>query len=214
MNKLSKEKRNQIIAIAAGALAICAALWYFVIGDQEETLRKINESTETLQTKIDKAQRLVKRRASIETDLAGLRQQIALAEAQMIPIEQLSGKKWMADRLSNFIKGRYDVTLLNLSNDALTGKQYLLLPKFDYSAAAYTVEVRAFYHEFGKFLADFENSFPYMRIQSLQIWPLATPLAATGAAADTPEELLNSDAREQLHISMKVVVLFKPAGNP
>ena len=212
MNKLSKEKRNQLIGVAAGTLAVCAALWYFVISSQNESLRKNKETIEELQNKTEKAQRLVKRRASIEEELAGLTNEIARAEAEMIPVEQLNGKKWLLDKLNNFTKDRYDVTLMNLSNDPLIGKQFLLLPKLDYSAAAYNVEVRAFFHEFGKFLADFENSFPYMWIQNLQIWPLATPSAATGPAADVPEEILNSEAREQLRIYLKIAVLFKPAG--
>ena len=212
MNKLSTEKRNRLIIIAASALAICATLWFLVIRSQNENLRKRLESVEDVKTKIEKAQRLVRRRALIEEELAQLRQEFAQAEAEMIPVEQLTGNKWLADKLRNFIKDRYDLSLLNLSNDALIGKQFLLLPKLDYSGAAYNVELSGFFHEFGKFLADFENRFPYLRIQELRMWPLATPLAATGPAADVPEELLDSEAREQLRISMKVIILFKPAG--
>ena len=212
MNKLSKEKRNQIIALVASVLAVCGLLWFFVVRPQNKSLDKLETDKEDAQTKIEKAQRMIKRRAAIEADLIELTNQIARVEGDMIPIEQLNGKKWLWDKLNHFIKDRHGVTVVNLSNDPLIGKQFLLLPKFDYSAAVYTVEMQAFFHEFGRFLADFENSFPHMRIQHLQMWPLATPLAATAAAADVPEELLNGEGREQLRILMKVVVLFKPSG--
>lgn len=212
MNKLSREKRNQLLGIAAGVVVLCGVLWYFVVSSLNENLAKARVSVEDLQTKIEKAQRLIKRRAAIETDLAGLTNLLAQAEVEMIPVEQLNGKKWLLDKLNHFTKDRYDVTLMNLSNDPLIGKQFLILPKFDYSAAVYNVEVRTFFHEYGRFLADFENSFPYLRIQSLQMWPLATPLAATGPSADVPEELMNGEGREQLRISMRIVVLFKPTG--
>ncbi|MBI4659199.1 MAG: hypothetical protein HY735_10180 [Verrucomicrobia bacterium] len=213
MNKLSREKRNQLMAVAAATLALCGVLWYLVVRPKNAELQKTDEAVADAQNKIEKAQRLVKRRSAIDADLAQLHEQIAQVEAEMLPVEQLTGKKWIYDKLLNFIKDRYDVTLMNLSNDALIGKQFLLLPKFDpYSTAAYTVELRAFFHEFGKFIADFENRFPYLRIQNLKVWPLATPMAAAGPSADVPEELLNSDAKEQLRISMSVVVLYKPAG--
>ena len=212
MNKLSREKRNQLIGVAAGVAVLCGVLWYFVVRSLNENLAKTRVSVEDVQSKIEKAQRLIKRRAAIEEELSGLTNLMAQAEAEMIPVEQLNGKKWLLDKLNRFTKDRYDVTLMSLSNDPVIGKQFLLLPKFDYSGAAYNVEVRAFFHEYGKFLADFEKSFPYIRIQNLQIWPLATPLAATGPTADVPEELMNTEAREQLRISMRIVILFKPAG--
>jgi len=214
MNKLSREKRNQLIAVASGVLVVCAALWYFVVRSQHETIEQTRTSIDDVGSKIEKAQRLVKRRTMIEAELAELGQQIAESEAQMLPVEHLNGKKWMFDKLVNFIKDRYDVTLMDLSNNPLIGKQFLLLPKFEpYSAATYKVEIRGFFHEFGRFVADFENSFPYMRILDLEMWPMATPAAAKVATADLSDELLNSEAREQLRISMRIVVLFKPAGN-
>ncbi|MBM3839818.1 MAG: hypothetical protein FJ398_17970 [Verrucomicrobia bacterium] len=214
MNKLSREKRNQLIAVASGVLVLCLALWYFVVRAQQETIEKTRTSIDDVGSKIEKGQRLVKRRTLIEAELTELGAQIAEAEAQMLPLEHLSGKKWILDKLLNFIKDQYDVTLMDLSNTPLTGKQFLLLPKFDpYSAAAYKVEMRGFFHEFGRFVADFENSFPYMRILDLEMWPLATPAAARVASPDLSDELLNSEAREQLRISLRIVVLFKPANS-
>jgi len=148
----------------------------------------------------------------VSEEFSELREKVFEVESQMIPVEQLKGRKWLVDKLVNFIKDTYDVRLTNLSNDPLTGAQFLLLPKFAYSAAAYDVEMRAFYHEFGRFLADFENSFPYMRVQNLVMWPLATASAATGPTPDTPEELMNSSDIEQLGIRMRIVVLYKPPG--
>lgn len=216
MSKLSKEKRDKIILSAVGALALAGVFWYFVITAQNASREKYQQSIRDAQDKIYKAEMLIKRGASKQAELAELRQQIADAEAQMIPVEHLKGSKWLSDTLVNFItKNKHDVRLTNLSNDPVLGKQFLPLPKFAYSAAAYDlVEMQGYYHAFGKFLADFENSFPYIRIQKLQIWPLATPSAASGPTTDVPEELVAGPEREQLKIAMRVVVLFKPSGSP
>lgn len=212
MNRLSQEKRNQILLIVAGALVVCGGLWYFVIGMQGETLSKHRDGKRDLEDKIFRAQSRIRRARAVSEELAELQEKVSEAESQMIPVEQLNGRKWLSDKLKNFGKDKYAVRFINLSNDPMTGDQFLLLPKFAYSAAAYEVEMRAFYHDFGKFLADFENSFPFMRIQNLTMWPLATPNAASGPAPDTPEDLMNSDDREQLGIGMRLVVLYKPPG--
>jgi hypothetical protein len=214
MIKLSKEKQNRIILMAGGTAAICAALWFFVIDAQNGSLAQTNESIREVQDKINKAEIRIKRKTLVKSELAALRLEIGEIESGMIPAEQLNGKKWVLDTLNNFIKSKHDVTLTSLSSEPLVGKQFLLLPRFAYSAAVYDVEVRAFYHAFGKFLADFENSFPYISIQKLQMSPLATPSAATGPASDLPEEFMTGVEREQLRIAMKVVVLFKPPDTP
>ena len=46
-----------------------------------------------------------------------------------------------------------------------------MLPEFPYSQAIVTVSGSAYYYEFGKFLADLENHFPYMRVQNLNLEP-------------------------------------------
>ncbi|MDA1272662.1 MAG: hypothetical protein O2960_01230 [Verrucomicrobia bacterium] len=210
MSRLSQEKRNQIILIGAVALGVCLALWYVVIGSQNEALSKHEDGIRSMEDKIYQAELRIRRARAMSAEFSELREKVSEVELQMIPVEQLKGRKWLVDKLVNFLKDTYDVRLTNLSNDPLTGEQFLVLPKFAYSAAAYDVEMRAFYHEFGRFLADFENSFPYMRIQNLVMWPLATASAATGPAPDTPEELMNSTDIEQLGIRMRIVVLYKP----
>ncbi len=215
MNRLSKDKRDKIILIAVGALAIAATYWYLVITSQAAGLEKYRESIRDADDRVNKADLRIRRTTSIEAELKTLRQQMADAEAMMIPVEQLKGNKWLFDTLVNFIaKNKHDVKPLSLSNDPLIGKQFVLLPKFAYSGAAYEVEFQAYFHSFGRFLADFENSFPYIHIQRMQIWPLATPSAATGPTTDMSDELLTGSDREQLKISLKMVLLFKPPGSP
>jgi len=52
MSRLSREKRNQIILIGAGALGVCLALWYVVIGSQNETLSKHEDGIRSIEDKI------------------------------------------------------------------------------------------------------------------------------------------------------------------
>jgi hypothetical protein len=72
-----------------------------------------------------------------------------------------------------------------------------MFPKFPYKAAAFNVRGSAYYHDLGQFLADFENSFPYARIQNLEIEPGAVSASGT---AET----------EKLSFRLEIVTLINP----
>lgn len=215
MNKLSKEKRDKLILVSLGTLVVCAVYWYFVISAQGASQLKYQQDIRDVQDKIYKAELRIKRASLIETELAELKEKVAAVEAELMPIEQLNANKWMLDKLNNFITNRpHAVKLTRLVQTPLTGKQFLLLPKFAYAAAAYDADVQAFYHDFGKFLADFENHFSYLRLQDFTLWPIATPSAATGRDTGVSDELPEGDGLEQLKATVRIVALYKPLPSP
>lgn len=215
MSKLSKEKQTQLALIAFGTVAVAALIWYFFVSIPSAGLQKLQQDIFDLEEKTRRAEFRIRRASTVASELAALEKQIGEVETHMIPYEQLNGKKWLLDTLTRFIQtNEHEVIPTRLSNDPVTGNEFVTLPKFAYSGALYEVELRAFYHDFGRFLADLETSFPYLRIHNLQLAPIATPSAVAGPSADLPDELLNSVDREQLRVSMKLVVLFKPPDIP
>ena len=70
-----------------------------------------------------------------------------------------------------------------------------LLAQFPYDAALFSVRGSAYFHDFGKFLADFENEFPYFRVQNISL------TAGSEGAVGTEEKLF---------FKMDVVALIKP----
>jgi hypothetical protein len=74
-----------------------------------------------------------------------------------------------------------------------------MIPEFPYKAASYTFSGTAYYHDLGKYLADWENQFPYMRVLSLEMVP-DEPAGVTSA----------SDERERLSFNFEVSALVKP----
>lgn len=209
---MNKEKQKQMGIIIGVALLLGGLIWYYIIGGQNARLAKVEEALADLDNQIQRAERSKRLAPARQAELNALREEIAQVESQMIPAEQLNGNKWLLDLVNRFIQKKYAVTPTRLSSEPMKGKQFVIVPKFAYSGAAYDLELRGFFHEFGRFLADFETSFPYIRVHDIHMSPLATPSAAIGPAADLPESLMNSIDREQLRISLKLVVLFKPAG--
>ena len=70
-----------------------------------------------------------------------------------------------------------------------------VFPKFPYKAAVFPVKGTSHYHNLGRFLADFENSFPFVRVQNLELSP-----APRTAGEDA----------ESLNFKFEIVALIKP----
>ena len=70
-----------------------------------------------------------------------------------------------------------------------------LLPDFPYKQATFTVAGTARFHDFGRFLADFENEFPHVRVVNLSL------------DANTPA---GGEDAETLNFKMEIVTLIKP----
>jgi hypothetical protein len=70
-----------------------------------------------------------------------------------------------------------------------------LIPQFPYKQAKISLSGVAFYHDLGKFISDFENTFPHMRIVNLTVEP------ANGTGADS----------EKLSFRLEIVALVKSA---
>jgi hypothetical protein len=76
-----------------------------------------------------------------------------------------------------------------------------VLPQFPYDAAIFTVGGNGHYHDFGKFLADFENKNPYFYVQNLSL---------RTAAEAGPEIAAARIGKEKLLFKMDIVALIKP----
>jgi hypothetical protein len=76
-------------------------------------------------------------------------------------------------------------------------KDTTALPHFPYQQATLTIGGNAFFYDFGRFLADFENRFPFVRIENLSL----EPMPATGGA--------KAEA-ERLQFRLDIVTLVKP----
>ena len=186
MNKLPKEKRDRILMILGGALAGAVLIYYFLITEQNAKLEKVQELIRDVAYKTSQAEMRIKRAPDTKSGLEEIGRKLAAAESQMLPSSQIDGNLWLFNTLTDFIRtnqsgARYDVTTTGLDPKPQVDKKFLSLPRFAYGAAAYTWRAEAFFHEFGRFLADFENSFPFIAVQDLQIYPLATPGASPGS---------------------------------
>lgn len=188
--KLSKEKRKQLFGVVALTIAIIAALGYFLIRGGYEMLSQLEQKKIAAQSKLEQMQKSVERAKTVETAFNETQQALAEKEKGMASGDLYS---WMHSTIRKFSRN-YKVEIPQIGSVS-TPTDVNLLPKFPYKQATLNVAGTAYYHELGRFIADFENTFPLMRIVNLTLELNPTPTA---------------NDRDKLAFRMDVVTLVKP----
>jgi Tfp pilus assembly protein PilO len=189
MNKLSKEKQQQLILVAILAVGLSGALWYLVISDQQENLKKVQKQTKETREKVDKADQLVKSKDKVQSELDTVAKRLETLEEGLASGDLYN---WALVTITKF-KAAHRVTINNVTREELLANMGLL-PGFPYKAAKFTISGSGFFQDLGNFVADFENTYPYFRIQNLDLAPM---------------DNAGPDEGEKLGFRMEIVTLIK-----
>jgi hypothetical protein len=189
LSKLSKEKRTNLILVVVITLALLGGLGFGLIKYQYENLRRLANRKATATRKLRQMEDAVKNATRIESDLAEAKQMLGQLESDVGPSGDLYS--WVIGTVRTF-KAPYKVEIPQFSQiGPIT--EMTMLPNFPYKQSSMTVAGKAHFHDLGRFLADFENRFPHIRILNL------------GLDVDsTPQE------SEMLAFRMDIVTLVKP----
>jgi hypothetical protein len=137
-----------------------------------------------------------------------LQQKLGIAQGKLKTVESAMASgdmySWIILTMNSFKEnGGYKVEIPQFSREVPSDVG--LLAKFPYRAAVFHVRGTAFFHDFGRFVADFENNFPYMRIQNIDLEPATSSVANNANANSSPD-----DNREKLSFKMEIVTLVNP----
>lgn len=188
--KLSKEKRKQLFGVVALTIAVLATLGYFLIRGGYDKLAQLEQKKIAAQAKLEQMQKSVERAKTVEAAFSETQQALTEQEKGMASGDLYS---WMHSTIRKFARN-YKVEIPQIGS-VTPPTDVNLLPKFPYKQATLNVAGTAYYHELGRFVADFENSFPLMRIVNLTLELNPTPTA---------------NDRDKLAFRMDVVTLVKP----
>jgi hypothetical protein len=194
IKNLPKEKRDQLLLICMLTLAISLGAYFGLVKMQKRKLEFIAKKTVEQEEKVGGAARLVKTHKDTEEDLEDNLQKLKSIEQHMAAGDMYS---WIITTINRFRADR-KVDIPQFSREVTT--EVGVFPKFPYKAALFHVRGTAHFHELGKFIADFENTFPYIRIQNIDMEP-----AAQSAATTTP-----TTEPEKLAFKMEIVALINP----
>ena len=194
MKNLPKEKRDQLILTLIGTVAVIAGLWYGLISTMRQSMDAIGKQAEDKKTKVVNAQRLVNSTSDLQKGLEEATAKLKVIEDSMASGDMYS---WIILRVNKFRADR-KVEIPQFSREVRT--DVAMFPKFPYKAAVFTVRGTAFYHDLGKFIADFENAFPHTYLQNIELEPASN--SSANAAGGAHPELLT--------FKMEIVTLINP----
>jgi Tfp pilus assembly protein PilO len=192
IKNLPKEKRDQLLLICTITLAITLGGYFGLVKMQKRKLERIAKQSAEQQDKVGGASRLVSTHKDTEEELEDNLQKLKSIEQQMASGDMYS---WIITTINRFRADR-KVEIPQFSREVTT--EIGVFPKFPYKAALFHIRGTAHFHELGRFIADFENTYPHIRIQNIDMEP-----AAQSAATSTAEP-------EKLAFKMEIVALINP----
>jgi Tfp pilus assembly protein PilO len=192
MKSLPKHKRDRLVLVALAAVAALVGLYYGVVSSQRRSLEALAKRKAEQQGKLNGAERLAGSVAQFQKNLDESSGKLKAIESTMASGDMYS---WIILTVNSF-KENYRIDIPQFSREV--PGEVGMLPKFPFRAAVFHVRGTAHYHDFGRFVADFENSFPYMRIQNIELDP------SGGSNANKVNE------PEKLAFKMEIVALVNP----
>ena len=194
IKNLPKEKRDQLLLIGTITLAITLGGYFGLVKMQKRTLERIAKQSAEQQDKVGGAARMVSTHKETEEELEDNLQKLKSIEQHMASGDMYS---WIITTINRFRADR-KVEIPQFSREVTT--EIGVFPKFPYKAALFHIRGTAHFHELGRFIADFENTFPHIRIQNVDMEP-ASQSAATTTSTTEPEKLA---------FKMEIVALINP----
>ena len=135
--------------------------------------------------KLQAVESTIKNTDSMTTQLSDMTRKLSRAEDDMASGDLYS---WTYNTIRLF-KQQYKVEIPDISQPSVSDVD--MFPAFPYKQMRFTIDGTAYYHDLGKFIADFENAFPHARVVNLVVEPM-------------------SGAGEKLSFRMDMIVLVKP----
>jgi type II secretory pathway pseudopilin PulG len=188
MTRLPKEKRDKLILVCMIIGMILIAILLAMIRPEYAAIRDTKASTEDKRQKLENMQNAIDKAAATAAELQDTTVELTEAEKDMATGDP---NGWIYDTIRGF-KSQYKMDIAIVSTTPPGDVD--LMGKFPYKQLKVTVTGTAYYHDLGKFIADFENNYPHGRICNLSIHPAG----------------LGGDNAEKLSFSMDIIALIKP----
>lgn len=192
---LSPQKKQHLTAVGIGTLVALVVVYLLLISPAQDSLKKLATQIAEAEKKYTEADKLVKSTQAVRERTEMLEARLGAIESGMVTGDPVL---WIRSTENKFrSQALYKVEIPNFP---FRGQgEMSMIPEFPYKAAAYAFGGTAYYHDLGKYLADWENQFPYMRVLSLEMSPES--VAAIGSTGDE---------RERLSFTFEVSALVKP----
>ncbi len=205
MSKMSKDKRDKLILVIIAGVGVVSVLYFLVITDQKDELNSLGLKVDALRAKIVSSEKTHKRQVAVQENL-DLQRKILTEKQEEMP-RPGQDQRWFLNMMEDR-RNRFGLEFGDYKSPDIIYPG--ILPEFEFSAISFPVIWLGAYADFGRFLADFENSFPYMRVELTSI--SVEPRLATGGLEPLGQASKTSAAPAEpwkLRFTFRVVSLIK-----
>jgi len=187
MKWLPREKRNPFIIVVSSTAVLLGLIYFALIRLQYYSLDKVAMDRKFAADKLQGIENTIKAADSTATQLADVTFTLSRAEDDMASGDLYS---WTYATIRLF-KQQYKVEIPEIGHPSVSDVD--MFPAFPYKQIRFNVNGTAYYHDLGKFIADFENAFPHARMVNLVVEPMSA-----------------ENEGEKLSFRMEIIALVKP----
>ena len=162
--KLPKEKKNQLVLVLIGTVAIITGLGFGLIRFQYSRLNSMDGKKTAAVTRLQQMRDAIRNTDRLESEVAEAKKTLETMEADTASGDLYA---WVINTLRTF-KAGYKVDMPQFSPIGPVS-EVNLIPDFTYKQASLTVAGTAHFHDLGRFIADFENQYPHIRVLNLTL---------------------------------------------
>jgi hypothetical protein len=190
MKKLSTEKQKQLVLVVLLTVGTMIGTAYGLIKPEFQRREKLAQARHASERRLQQMKQSIEHADLIEAQLCETKKQLDKIEESMASGDLYS---WAINTIRQFKLG-YKVEIPQFSQ--IDGpREMSMLASFPYKQATITIGGSASFYEFGRFVSEFENTFPYARLLNLTLEPIS------GVA---------SGDKERLSFKMQIAALVKP----
>ena len=186
MKRLPAAKRNQLVLAIIGTVALISIVYFCLIHPQNDENAKLAAKTNTELARLELMKNTVKQSDLKASAAAEISTRLSQAEADVATGDVFA---WTYDTIRQFKSG-YKVEIPTVGQPVQSDVD--MIRNFPYKQIKFSIMGIGYYHDLGKFIADFENKFPHMRVVNMTI---------DSASGGLPEKL---------SFRMEILALVKP----
>jgi hypothetical protein len=173
MTRWSGQTRKRVALLTVGTAAVMGVIWFLIITRLQTGLKYQVDKVDSIKRQLNVTRSGIRLAEKYNVELG--RNGVTLSDYEAL-MAQGDIYRWVISTLRP-LQAQYDVTVLDFTPPQMG--EFNLPPKVPYKAATYTITGQARFHDFGAFLAELENSSPFIRIKSLTLEAVSPGMAST-----------------------------------
>jgi Tfp pilus assembly protein PilO len=174
----NQQKRNQLFMALGATVVIIGGMYFGLIRPQYAKMDQIRKDTAEAGDTLKANKQVIDAANKSASELTDLASSLANEESDMATGDVYV---WTIDTMRHF-KLNYRVDVPEIGQPVVGDVD--ILAHFPYRQLKFTIRGTGYYHDIGKFIADFENKYPHMRVLNLDLQPIGAGTEKLGFSMD------------------------------